>query len=754
MAVFKNTLVDRLLLISASIFIFVPKKKHHFIGVLDWSGYHKATFLSPLAIDYPIEDVVITQDRSTIFFSCKGSFKLYRLSTSFVHFLGKKKKKMVPLKYSVGEIKSLFLTENMLFTVLDKIIVGWQPNFSYLEKRKRLLVPGNFPLRKLIKGESNRLIGISDQEIFVWLLPSFLDPMIFSYKEKAPISCGVLSFSKNTLILGNQKGLIWEIDLNNGEIIKTFSFQDKVISNLLFLEKKLLLSASLDDDFPIVLWDYSQEREQKIHHPIDFIPYAIAYGVYENKPLCFFSSNASIEAWTWYRSIFKKIKWKKSMEFQAKNATVLDFFYDKSWLISANRGGILTLWGMKKKNALIARKSLDLPIVSLAIHQQCGILLTGHSGGGIYLWDLYQFKKGPIIYKDTAESTINDLIWYDNQRLISINNRSVLTLREISSPEEKKEIKSSQRIFKKDLVSKIATYSAEHSIESLFFWERNFYYQTFDGKIFLQPMKKSEKKKEINAPYLREGKILAGGGRFPFIFSLYGAKKVVIYALNAYGEKWHPQITKKLEEKVASIFLESLKKDLFFLTIGSASGSIEQWQWRFPQKKIEVVGKWSFPGQALIRSLVSKKERIYMGDDRGYIGVIEKKGKKSAQTSFKAHTSWVTALFIDEKQNRLISGSHDGSIILWDLKFYEPLRIWEKAHQDSVIGIFLMESTEENDLLSVGKEGDIKEWNPKKEYNLGKFLLKMPIDRVKKIDKNHLCIVQKNKFILFRKKNK
>jgi WD40 repeat protein len=73
--------------------------------------------------------------------------------------------------------------------------------------------------------------------------------------------------------------------------------------------------------------------------------------------------------------------------------------------------------------------------------------------------------------------------------------------------------------------------------------------------------------------------------------------------------------------------------------------------------------------------------------------------------SLRGHTAPVTALaFLNE--SRLVSGSEDGMIIIWDISFRRPVSKWS-AHKDSIISI----NTTSDMILSQSRDNSIKFWS-------------------------------------------
>lgn len=85
----------------------------------------------------------------------------------------------------------------------------------------------------------------------------------------------------------------------------------------------------------------------------------------------------------------------------------------------------------------------------------------------------------------------------------------------------------------------------------------------------------------------------------------------------------------------------------------------------------------------------------------------------SLVVSFSGHRAAVSVIKFDKEGTRLVTGSRDSNIIVWDLVAEEGLyRL--RSHRDMVVGLELLsteESEEESWLLSVGKDGLIKLWD-------------------------------------------
>lgn len=85
--------------------------------------------------------------------------------------------------------------------------------------------------------------------------------------------------------------------------------------------------------------------------------------------------------------------------------------------------------------------------------------------------------------------------------------------------------------------------------------------------------------------------------------------------------------------------------------------------------------------------------------------------------TFNGHKSAVTHLAFDEDGNRLVSGSRDTDMVLWDIVAETGL-VRLRAHTDQITGLaFLPESQREDELrgrdllVSAGKDGLVKVWD-------------------------------------------
>ena len=116
----------------------------------------------------------------------------------------------------------------------------------------------------------------------------------------------------------------------------------------------------------------------------------------------------------------------------------------------------------------------------------------------------------------------------------------------------------------------------------------------------------------------------------------------------------------------------------------------------------------------------------------------------------KNHNSQVTCLFIGKKSNILISGSHDGQLIIWQLEYDEDYlrgityKYDIKAHENSCTSICILE--EKNDEIkfaSSSNDKTIKIWSVKKISNDVKVELIQNIDK-KKENVNVLFIEKLN----------
>jgi WD40 repeat protein len=98
---------------------------------------------------------------------------------------------------------------------------------------------------------------------------------------------------------------------------------------------------------------------------------------------------------------------------------------------------------------------------------------------------------------------------------------------------------------------------------------------------------------------------------------------------------------------------------------------------------------------------------------------IERNWKKGFFTirEFKGHSSSLCCLQINEKLGRLVTGSHDKTIRIWDIESGECIKVLE-GHTDTVYGYNLMNRKLFLSLvIELSKFGILKHLNALRHYN-------------------------------------
>uniref|UniRef100_A0A672RDY4 FYVE-type domain-containing protein n=1 Tax=Sinocyclocheilus grahami TaxID=75366 RepID=A0A672RDY4_SINGR len=100
----------------------------------------------------------------------------------------------------------------------------------------------------------------------------------------------------------------------------------------------------------------------------------------------------------------------------------------------------------------------------------------------------------------------------------------------------------------------------------------------------------------------------------------------------------------------------------------------------------------------------------FVGDHSGQVTILKlEQDNCSLVTTFKGHTSNVTALCWDPVQRVLFSGSSDHSIIMWDIGGRKGTAFELQGHNDKVQGLCYAPHTRQ--LISCGSDGGIVIWN-------------------------------------------
>jgi U3 small nucleolar RNA-associated protein 12 len=105
--------------------------------------------------------------------------------------------------------------------------------------------------------------------------------------------------------------------------------------------------------------------------------------------------------------------------------------------------------------------------------------------------------------------------------------------------------------------------------------------------------------------------------------------------------------------------------------------------------------------------LLACKHMLAAGYADGTVRVWDKTG---ANTAFNAHKSKITALAFDTKASRLVSGSADTDIVLWDLVNEQGIARF-RGHKDQITGLKFIAHDGLNHIISCSKDSLIKFWD-------------------------------------------
>lgn len=101
---------------------------------------------------------------------------------------------------------------------------------------------------------------------------------------------------------------------------------------------------------------------------------------------------------------------------------------------------------------------------------------------------------------------------------------------------------------------------------------------------------------------------------------------------------------------------------------------------------------------------------MFIGDSSGQITVLKLQNNTLEKvTILKRHTATVQCMTIDKERHLLFSGSHDMSIIVWNIKSASFSAFELHGHLDKVRGLSFCESS--NQLLSVGEDCALVCWD-------------------------------------------